>query len=143
MIADIGLFPALVFLLLSALALTCLYLQIAAMIHWNSLANRYRTTKHFPADTLAMQTVTIKGARFGQAIHVGADDAGLYLDAIFPFRLFLSRLFIPWQDISVEPGGKSFLSHQRLLIGEDRIPFTLRWKAASIVRKHVPRIPYE
>ncbi len=73
------------------------------------LARRFRANEPFYGETWGWQSARFRGwCSYNNCLTVGANQEGLYLAVMLPFRLFLPPLLIPWQEIEVETGKMFF-----------------------------------
>jgi hypothetical protein len=66
---------------------------------WRALAKHYRATQPFAVDRWRFRSASISGVSYGGTLTLGADEQGLFISVMFPFRLGHPPLFIPWSEV--------------------------------------------
>lgn len=66
---------------------------------WRGLAHHYRTTQMPAGKRWIGQYGFVNGARYGNALNITTNDAGLYIEPMALFRVNHPPLFIPWHDL--------------------------------------------
>ncbi len=114
-----------------ALWITVCYL-IAKLGGWRALAQRFRSSGEFAGAKWSFQSAAMRfGTRYNGALTVGANNQGLFIRPILPFRAWQPALFIPWTEIAANPQRRWYGNVVEFRLGrEDGIPFTVREKLA-------------
>ena len=86
---------------------------------WGKLANHYRARKAFPKPGWWFQSAGMGVVRYNFIIKAAAAADGIYIVPMFPLRLSHAPLFIPWDDIEIEP-GTNFLSAWEYRFAKDK-----------------------
>jgi hypothetical protein len=77
-------------------------LLVAYLGGWATLAKVYRHSDEFRGERRRFQSARMRwGINYGSCLTVGATPRGLYLAALFIFRIGHPPLFMPWTDISI------------------------------------------
>jgi hypothetical protein len=66
---------------------------------WRGLAQRYRTQQRPAGKQWIGQYGFVNRARYGNALNVTTNDAGLFIEPVAIFRFNHPSLFIPWQEL--------------------------------------------
>ena len=85
-------------------------LLIATRSGWRSLAEVYRLDKEFEGSVWRLKSGRIGSANYSSCLTLGANERGMLLKVLLPFRLWHPPLFVPWSDVSVVP-GKGWVFH--------------------------------
>lgn len=90
------------FLLLFPLLWCLVCVVIAVVGGWQALAGHYRTTATFHGRRWRLQSARMRWAMgYNNCLTIGANESGLLLAILFPFRPGHPPLFVPWTDITV------------------------------------------
>ena len=95
---------------------------------WHLLAQRFRTDSEFEGTVYQWFYATMRwGVHYNGALKVGGNVEGLYVAAIFLFRMGHPPLFIPWSEISVEKSRwlNLFVSVTLTLGRAEQVPFRI------------------
>jgi hypothetical protein len=73
---------------------------------------------------------------YHNVVKFGADETGLYMSVLLPFRIGHAPLFIPWDEIQVSTGVRgTFFKSRKLLLGrQELIPFMLTASLADKIK---------
>ena len=66
---------------------------------WQRMAQRYRAQQPPTGKRFVSQYGFVGGARYGNALNVTANDAGLHISPVSLFAFNHPPLFIPWHDL--------------------------------------------
>jgi hypothetical protein len=113
-------------------------LLIGAASGWMTLARQFRLTSSFTGPTWGAQSAQMRWTvRYGHCLPVGADVIGLYLSALFLFRIGHPPLFLPWSEISVWKRRKFlWFRYVELRLGrEAQLPFMIDSHVADRIRE--------
>jgi len=129
-----GLFPAGIAVLFIILWFASGFL-VGLASGWQSLAERYRTEREFPAHRRRMQSAQLRaGMGYNNVLTLGSDAEGLYLGVLALFRIGHPRLLVPWADVVVEePRRYLFVMMRTLRLGPGAIPLRVREPLAEFL----------
>jgi len=109
-------FPAIIFLI--------------SRFGWAKLATRFRHQGSFDGTRIGTISAAVNTANYKNSIVMKYNDEGLYLKAIFIFRLFHPPLLIPWSEIGdVRALEARFGTVAQIHIGEPEIATVTVMKA--------------
>jgi hypothetical protein len=90
-------------------------LVISFVSGWTELARVYRFRGKFLGESWSFQSGQMRLLMgIGNALKIGADQAGLYLSLSFVFRPGKPPLYVPWQDIATREGRFLFWNYVEL-----------------------------
>jgi hypothetical protein len=90
------------FLILFAVFFSGVCFIISLMSGWHELANEYPLTGTFQGQRWHFRSANMRwGFHYNGCLTLGADQSGLFVSVLFPFRCGHPPLFIPWSDVSV------------------------------------------
>jgi hypothetical protein len=119
-------------------AMWCLVCFVISRITgWSRLAEVYRA-RYMPESKLMRLVQVYWGTVMvaGNIYTVGADNDGLYLAVLFPFRVGHPPLLIPWQDIKAEKVDGFLRPRVRLIFGDEvSRPFEIYEKTAERIKE--------
>ena len=69
---------------------------------WQELSRHYHCTKSFEGRTWNFDSGMLGTIPYNLLLHYGADEHGLHLQAVLPYKKSHPPLFIPWEDITVK-----------------------------------------
>lgn len=100
---------------------------------WASLAEQYRFEETFTGSRWSFQRGQMRWmVGYNNCLTVGADQRGLYLSILFPFRIGHPPLFIPWRDISLASKKMFGVKYAELHLGREfTIPFRISYQLAQ------------
>ena len=91
---------------------------IAALGGWRLLAEQYRLAEPFVGKKWYFRSASFRRfVSYGNALTVGANERGLYLAVLAPFRLGHPPLLIPWQRVQKARRGVFNVLSTPLLLG--------------------------
>ena len=86
---------------------------ISFLTGWHELAGEYPLSGTFQGQRWRFRSAKMRwGTRYGNCLTFGADQAGLFVSVVFPFRCGHPPLSIPWSEISVRQ-KRYFLNFER------------------------------
>lgn len=105
------------------------------LLGWRSLAQHYRTERQFPDHRRWMQSASMRlGGGIGHALTIGSDAEGIYAGMTIPIFFGYPRLFIPWNEITVEEPKRWVLFMKRTLrLGPDKISLRISERLAQFL----------
>ena len=68
---------------------------------WSELAQYYLYQNEPILKKKNFQWLSMRGVKYKGCMTIGGNEQGLYLSVLFLFSFGSSKLFIPWQDISI------------------------------------------
>jgi hypothetical protein len=84
-------------------------LLLSMVSGWRTLAEAYRLDGDFEGARWWFKSANLRSVNYSNCLTLGANERGLYVGILFPFRLGHPPLFIPWSDVSaVEARGWLF-----------------------------------
>ena len=89
-------------LLLFAVFLSVICFLVPFLTGWHELAGEYPLSGTFLGRRWRFRSANMRwGTRYGNCLTFGADQKGLFVSVLFPFRCGHPPLSIPWSEISV------------------------------------------
>ena len=86
---------------------------ISFLTGWHDLASEYPLSGTFNGQRWHFRSANMRwGTHYGGCLTFGADQAGLFISVIFPFRCGHPPLFIPWSEISVRSTRCFYISER-------------------------------
>jgi len=111
-------------LILFAVFFSVICFLISFLTGWHELAGEYPLSGAFNGQRWRFRSANMRwGTHYGNCLTFGADQAGLFVSVVFPFRCGHPPLSIPWSEISVR--------QTRYFFNSERAEFRFR-RAPSI-----------
>jgi hypothetical protein len=106
---------------------------------WFQLSLKYRARGHFNGNTWWFQSASFRYlVGYGNCLLVGANEKGIRLSVLFPFRPFHPPLFIPWSDIKAEKHTSFFMKMTQLRFAQcPSAPIDVRAKLMMKIARSV------
>jgi hypothetical protein len=104
---------------------------------WSTLAARFRLQDDFSGQRWSGQSARLRGiSSYNNCLIVGADQAGLFVRPLFPFRVAHPPLFVPWSEITLHPPrllwGRYWSRLRELHLGQtEQVPFRITTTLAA------------
>jgi hypothetical protein len=120
---------------------------IAFMGGWRQLAKHYRANNPFLGKKFYFQSASMKGmTNYNKVLTIGVNREGLFISALFIFRLGHPPLLIPWPEITFKEKEGNFYDRCELRFARSPdIPFTiskkLREKISISREENIPITP--
>ncbi|NDQ57712.1 MAG: hypothetical protein GZ088_11630 [Acidipila sp.] len=100
-------------LILLAVVFSVISFLISFLSGWHELAGEYPLSGTFHGQRWRFRSANMRwGTRYGNCLTFGADQTGLFVSVVFPFRFGHPPLSIPWSEISVRPMRYFFISER-------------------------------
>jgi hypothetical protein len=100
--------------------------MIARMSGWRTLAEAYPLQSDPTGPKLRFQSATLRwSSNYTGIVHVSGDGQGLYLSVLFLFRIGHPPMFIPWDEIRIEPHAGLIPSLTLRFTRRPKVPFTI------------------
>ncbi|MCB1044704.1 MAG: hypothetical protein KDC35_17305 [Acidobacteria bacterium] len=100
---------------------------------WTQLANQYHCKQPFKGTTARFQSAVLNGVSFTGLLVLGANNHGLFMEPIPPFRLFHKPLLIPWTELQIEPLS-SFPFKRYLVLFKSQPDITMEVRRSTLDR---------
>jgi len=106
---------------------------LATIGGWRRLAEAYRFEGTFEGSQWRFTSARIRwGVNYNGCLTIGANERGLYVAVLLPFRLAHPPLFIPWSDVGVtEQRGLVFRYLEFGFLKAPGVPFRVRHQLGS------------
>jgi len=113
---------------------------VARLSGWSALANDYRGNNSFPEKRWHMCSAGMRLiSHYSFCVNVGADNKGLYMSILLPFRIGHPPLFIPWAEISVAEKKDFIFSWLVLTFKKDpEIPIRINKRLGNKIKSSYP-----
>lgn len=125
-------FP-LAFLLLFPVFWILVVRQLAWSSGWVDLAKSYPAT-HFDGPKRGFQSAMVGRVQHNSTLIIGADEGGLFLDALLPFRFSHRPLYIPWTAVTRAYREKRYLTNFVVLMFAEQPHATLHLRPRTAKR---------
>jgi hypothetical protein len=131
--------PPCLVLVLILVFFTFIILSLSVLSGWRGLQRKFRTSDALPRNRKQFVFGALGAVSYGGCLIVGWAPEGLYLSAIFPLRIFHSKMLIPWPKIKSRTSYRSLgLQWDTLEIGEDH-KITLPRRVTRCFESHLPQ----
>ena len=105
---------------------------------WAVLSRRFRDRAAFHSYQWRFESARMRTlwGNYHNVLKFGADETGLYMSVLLPFRVGHAPLFIPWAEIQVSSGIRGLLFKRRkLMLGrQESIPLLISVSLADKIK---------
>lgn len=136
-------FPTYVFYLAGAgfIVLWCLNCLFSSSLSgWRRLAQHFRARAEYLGETISTVRYPFSvcfryWTDYSSILHIAADEDGLHLSAMFPFRPGHPPLLIPWREVEEQSVDGVWRSYVVLILGRtEQIPMRISKRLANDIR---------
>lgn len=103
--------------LIAAAAWLIMLTVLSYISGWRKLAAGYAYRKPFTGPKWRFQSAAMRWLGIRNCLIFGADERGLYMSMMLPFRFWHPPLLIPWQSVTAQKKKKLFSDGVEFMLG--------------------------